>query len=136
MADGSAKPSFLVVDDDSFASMVVESLITSLGCHVAVCSSGEECLGAVTEQKFQNSPFSVVLLDWELGDMTGKEVVEKLRAEFPWVSGMKIIMVSGHAPEDETTAALAALGVYEYWEKPVTAKRLQDLLEEHAVAKR
>ena len=51
-----------------------------------------------------------VLLDWELGDMTGKEVVEKLRAEFPWVSGMKIIMVSGHAPEDETTAALAALG--------------------------
>ena len=40
--------------------MVVESLITSLGCHVKVCSSGEECLGALSEQKYRDSPFGVV----------------------------------------------------------------------------
>jgi len=116
--------------------MVVESLITSLGCHVKVCSSGEECLGALSEQKYRDSPFGVALLDWELGDMTGKQVVERLHADFPWVSEMRIIMVSGHAPEDETTTALAALGVLTYWEKPVTAKRLQDLLEEHVAARK
>jgi CheY-like chemotaxis protein len=75
-----------------------------------------------------------MLLDWELGDMTGLEVVEKLREGYPWLQDLRIIMVSGNTPDEQTMATLGALGVDDYWEKPVSAKQLQDLLRECTAA--
>lgn len=51
-----------------------------------------------------------MLLDWELGDMTGLEVVEKLREGYPWLQDLRIIMVSGNTPDEQTMATLGALG--------------------------
>ena len=51
-----------------------------------------------------------MLLDWELGDMTGLEVVEKLRGGYPWLQDLRIIMVSGHTPDEQTMATLGAFG--------------------------
>mmetsp|Transcript_23819 Transcript_23819/g.60902 ORF Transcript_23819/g.60902 Transcript_23819/m.60902 type:complete len:146 (+) Transcript_23819:45-482(+) len=125
--------SIFVADDDQFAGMVLESLITSLDCSATLFESGEECLFAFKEETFRASPCHILLLDMELGDMTGIEVLNQLNNDDrPWISGLRIIMVSGHAPDDDTIQLLRERGVHDYWEKPVSIEQLRTLRDDHA----
>ena len=75
-----------------------------------------------------------MLLDWELGDTTGLEVARGLRggesgtSAYPWLAGMRIIIVSGDELEEGRQAELRMLGVVDYWTKPVTALQLRGLM--------
>ena len=51
-----------------------------------------------------------VLLDWELDDMTGFDVVKRLRATAPWMDNAQIILLSGHTPDEVTVEALSSVG--------------------------
>ncbi len=59
----------------------------------------------------------VVLLDMQLPDMSGRELLKALQSD-PKTRDLCVIALSGSAMEDEVRAALAA-GARHYWTKPI-----------------
>jgi len=81
-------------------------------------------------------PPDVVLLDMQLPDMHGAEVLARLRAE-PRLAGCTVIGLSANAMPDDVRAALDA-GFDDYWTKPIDLRRflagIDALIERRAAA--
>ena len=122
-ADGVAAPSglkLLAVDDNPVNLLVLDQLLTSLGHKVVKAGGGREALEAMTTE-----PFDLVLLDIQMPEMTGIEVLERLRAgRGP----------NRHAPVVALTADVTsggrerylAMGFDEHASKPI---QIQELIE-------
>jgi DNA-binding response OmpR family regulator len=103
-------PRILVVEDDvRFASFLRDAL-TEFGYAVEVAASGTDALNKVTE----GAP-DLVLLDLNLPDMPGFEVLERLRGRS---STVPVVIVSGNTDPMMAEAAVA-LGAVDYITKPV-----------------
>lgn len=65
----------LVVDDSATSRAIIEKQLKKLGCTVAVAQNGASGLDAMTKQDYD-----LVLLDCQMPDMSGYEVVAHYRA--------------------------------------------------------
>ena len=104
----SSKPRLLVVDDEQ---SIREALVTLLEDQY-LCQSapdGESALG-ILEKNF----FSVVLLDIVLPDISGEEVLSKIRNQYP---GTEVIMVTAVKEIDQAVRCMKS-GAYDYISKP------------------
>lgn len=110
----------LVVDDDpSFAAMLSLHL-EEAGLEVATAATCRSALGLA-----RGGPFGLVFLDHQLPDGTGLDLVPRLRehqGEAP------LVMVTGQA-DPGLAAAARRRGVLEVHPKPLSPRRLDDLLE-------
>jgi DNA-binding NtrC family response regulator len=114
------RPSILLVDDDDAFRMVMAGELERAGYEVARAASGGEALRAVADRQPQ-----VVLLDLNLPDMTGLQVLEKLRAASPT---SEVIMLTGHGSIDTAIQSIRA-GAFDYVSKPCPLDELEVRLE-------
>src|SRR5262249_52906399 len=84
--------------------------LTEIGYIVAVATGGADALNKATE----DAP-DLIMLDLNLPDMPGFEVLERLRAR---ASTVPVVIVSGNTDPMMAEAALA-LGAVDYIAKPV-----------------
>ncbi len=87
----------LIVDDSDVLRRLIEMCLRPAGFEIATASTGEEAVEVASE--FQPD---IVLLDIGLPDMTGWDVLEKLRSSGP-NSDAKVLILSGY--EDVHTEA-------------------------------
>jgi signal transduction histidine kinase/ActR/RegA family two-component response regulator len=66
----------LAVDDNAVNLLVLDQLLTSLGHEVAKASSGHEALAAMAVE-----PFDLVLMDIQMPEMNGVDVLKRVRGE-------------------------------------------------------
>lgn len=64
-----------------------------------------------------SEPFDVILLDMQLPDMTGMDVMRRLRAEALQANARFIAFSANAMPED--VAAARSAGFFDYWTKPI-----------------
>ncbi len=125
------QPSVLLVDDDDAFRRVMAGELERAGFAVTSAASGGEALRAVVDASPQ-----VVLLDLSLPDMTGLQVLERLRAASP---ASEVIMLTGHGSIDTAIEAIRA-GAFDYISKPCPLDelevRLQRALERHSLNRR
>lgn len=111
--------------------MVMSRELARAGFVVAVAASGGEALRVVADSQPQ-----VVLLDLNLPDMTGLQVLERLRVASP---ASEVIMLTGHGSIDTAIQAIRA-GAFDYVAKPCPLDelevRMQRALERHALHRR
>jgi len=90
-APASGRPcNILLVDDDPLVTETAVCMLEDLGHHVTVASSGRqalELLGSV-------SPLDLVITDYAMPGMTGKELAEHIRQTRP---ALPIVLASGYA---------------------------------------
>jgi len=91
--------SVLVVDDDPDILGALQSKLKSAGYAVRCANNGKEAVGAFI-QFFYEAPFDVVLLDVDLPDMNGCEILKLFRQEeelrgIDYGNGVTIIMQTG-----------------------------------------
>ncbi len=124
-------PSLLLVDDDDAFRMVMAGELERAGFEVVRAASGGEALRAVADWQPQ-----VVLLDLNLPDMTGLQVLERLRAASP---SSEVIMLTGHGSIDTAIQSIRA-GAFDYVSKPCPLDelevRLQRALERQSLSRR
>lgn len=84
------KPTVLVVDDDPVMRFIISTLLIGCGFRVSVATNG---LDAVAMHSL--SPYDLVITDIMMPEMTGIEVINTLRVDFP---GLPIIAMSGTFP--------------------------------------
>ena len=101
--------SVLIVDDDESVLTMLNKVIRSAGMDANTVSGGKQALELVRDR-----PFDIILLDVNLRDMDGFQVIQELRGR-----GVKtpIIIVSGRKEDYDTLYGLD-IGADDYITKP------------------
>ena len=112
----SAHAKILIVDDIDDNLYTLERRLNRDGySDIVKASGGNEALGLVESNKFD-----LVLLDLMMPDVSGLEVLKKLKSD-PEHRKIPVIMVTA-ADEVETTAECIAAGAEDYLTKPINSK--------------
>lgn len=112
----------LLVDDSKSSRMIVKRALRQAGFEdhsVEEVNSGTEALAAIAA-----SPPDLVLCDWNMPEMLGIELLEKMKSEG---LSVKLGFVTSEGTEDVRQRAREA-GALFFVSKPVTAEKLQDAL--------
>ncbi len=121
----------LLVDDDPAYRRALANELRRAEYEVILAGSGAEALAALTS----NQP-DVVLLDLQLPDMSGLDVLKAIREQQP---ACDVIMLTGHGTIDTAIEAIRA-GAFDYLSKPCPLDelevRIQRAQERQALRKR
>jgi DNA-binding NtrC family response regulator len=99
----------LVVDDDPDIREILKDRIESMGCQVVMAANGIECLEVIERQSLQ-----MVLLDIELPDMNGLDVLRGLRKKGHDVT---VVMITAYGSIQRAIEAMKE-GAYDFIPKP------------------
>ena len=110
----------LIVDD----SRAMRRLLSHL-CNNISCDTIEACDGrAGLKEAKSNLPFDIALLDWDMPEMNGLELLRELRSDQQFTD-TKIMMVTSHNSMDDITAAVES-GADDFLMKPITEEMFVD----------
>lgn len=113
----------LLVDDSRTMRSIWKRVITSMGDNPTVeASDGQEALDAIA----QHGPFDLMLLDWNMPNMDGFTLLQKVRETD---KSTPIMMVTTEAEKPRIIDAIKA-GANNYVIKPFTPDTLQQKIEE------
>jgi two-component system chemotaxis response regulator CheY len=113
----------MVVDDSRAIRMILSKTLKDFGYEVCEAANGQEALSVFQREK---ESISLVLVDWNMPQMNGLEVVKQLRAD-PQNSSVVLMMVTTETEVDQMVKALEA-GANEYVMKPFTKEIIEDKL--------
>ncbi|MBN8230042.1 PAS domain-containing protein [Corallococcus macrosporus] len=111
--------SILIVDDTPGHLLALEGILAPLGQRLVRATSGREAL-----RRLLDEDFAAVLMDMNLGDMTGVEVLGLLRERERSRRTPVLLMTAGDGDEKEWLAAYAH-GAVDYLRKPLRPEILQ-----------
>ena len=107
--------SVLVIDDELQICESINMILEYEGYAVDSTTSANEGL-----EKFSSKEFSAVLLDIQMPEMNGFEVLKKLKEQKPAVS---VIIISAHGSVENAIKA-TRLGAFDFLEKPIDRDKL------------
>ncbi|MBR4196955.1 MAG: response regulator [Synergistaceae bacterium] len=116
----------LVVDDNDMNRIVLRSLMKENEVTVDEAESGEECL-----RKCAENPYDVILMDYMMPHMDGKQTLHNLKAmpDSPG-SKAKVIVCTANALVG-VRAELLSAGFDDFLSKPVNGKELEEMLAKY-----
>ncbi|NJN18502.1 MAG: response regulator [Oscillochloris sp.] len=117
--------SILVVDDDALNLSVARFIIQSFGHRVDVATSFEAALQALAERSYQ-----VALLDIHMGLSDGRDLALLINEQIPAPQRPYLVAFSGLSAEEQAPSYQAA-GFNAWYEKPITAPKLRQLLADY-----
>ncbi len=116
----------LVVDDDTDACLSVCSMLRSIGMRPDWTTQGKEAVIRAKEAMNQEDAFSAYLVDWQIPDMNGVEIVRRVRN---LIGGdTPIIILTAYDWTDIEKEAKEA-GVTAFCSKPIFLSELRKALE-------
>lgn len=113
----------LVVEDNAIIQKIHQKQLMDLGCQVDCVSGGKQALRQLY--------YDLILLDIGLPDLSGETVIQTIRAKESIQKPLPIIVVSGHAKENEK--AYLELGANQVFSKPIKKEQLESLLETYSL---
>ncbi len=114
----------LVVDDSKTIRMIIRRILIELGYEVREAGNGVEALQVLDAER---ADVKFVLADWNMPEMNGLELVQRIRQD-AGLSSLKVIMVTTETEMSQMVSALQA-GANEYVMKPFTKDILLEKLE-------
>lgn len=114
----------LIVEDNEPNLKLTRHLLEHHGFETLEARDGQSGLAMAVSHRPH-----IVLLDIELPDIDGREVLRLLRAE-PEMSGVPVIAVTAYAMEGDREAFLAA-GFDGYITKPINVRTFADQVRSH-----
>lgn len=112
----------LVVDDSRSMRTIILKQLKELGFEVYEAENGHEAMSRLHEVK----NIRLVLLDWNMPEMDGLEVLSLIRAE-PAYKDVRVMMVTTESEMSRVATALEA-GASEYLMKPFDREALLEKL--------
>lgn len=120
MIDTKADGKILVVDDEPHLLDLIVDVLSEDGYEVDGVATGTAAIHAARQNHY-----SVAVLDYELGDMTGLALAKELRRANEEIN---IILMTAHASLDMAVKAIQA-DVYDYLIKPIDSNQLKRSLD-------
>jgi two-component system, chemotaxis family, chemotaxis protein CheY len=117
-------PKALVVDDSRTIRTILSRALKDIGFEVLEAENGREALEVM---EGQSAAVSLILLDWDMPEMNGLQLLKCLR-QAPDFSSTVVVMVTARTDLDHIGEALDA-GANEYIMKPFTKEILMGKIE-------
>ncbi len=95
----------LVVDDNEASRQILEHALSEYPLHLEVVTSGEEAIQALVQAQWQQVPYQVVLMDWQMPKLDGIETTEKIQQELDLIAPPVIIMITAYHREEVESQA-------------------------------
>jgi two-component system chemotaxis response regulator CheY len=119
--------SILVVDDSEVMVSLIKGLLSHLGYKkVATARHGKAALEKIEESQTKGCPIELLLVDWTMPEMSGIELLERIR-ERPEGRSMTFIMVTAQSTKAEVIDAIHK-GANGYILKPFTGASVSESL--------
>jgi two-component system chemotaxis response regulator CheY len=115
----------LVVDDSRVMRKIIVRSLTRLGFECLEAGDGEEAVGVVETEPGKN-PVDLLVVDWNMPNMNGIELVEYMRSTERF-DQLRIVMATSESEIGRLDEALLA-GADEYLMKPFDEAALADKL--------
>jgi len=113
----------LIVDDNRTMIRIIRGLLNQIGFeNVDAAPDGSEALA-----KMRQKEYGLVISDWNMGFMTGYELLKKVRSDTQ-LAKTPFIMVTAESKSENVIAAKNS-GVDNYIVKPFTAETLKSKIE-------
>ena len=114
----------LVADDFATMRKIVRNILKQIGFdNIVEAEDGQAAL-----QVLKSENIGLVVTDWNMPNMTGLELLEKIRSD-PKTATLPVLMVTAEGLKENVVAAVKA-GVNNYVVKPFTAEVLQEKIEQ------
>lgn len=110
-----SKARILVVDDDENLRWILETQLDDMGYEVSTAADGLQAIEAI-----EKSPPSLVLTDLKMPGLSGMELLDRIRKEYPEVP---VIIVTAFGTIQSAVHAMRA-GAYDYLTKPIDFEEL------------
>ncbi|MCI5050649.1 MAG: response regulator [Rickettsiales bacterium] len=122
------RPRILAVDDDDLNLAIVEEVIEDAGYQPLLASSGKEGLELLRD----TAGIKVILLDWMMPEMTGIEVLGKIRGHSQF-DDIKVIMLTALDTREQVAEAVKS-GANDYIVKPFEPHTLIEKVRRNLLA--
>jgi len=117
----------LLIDDEEMILEVTSAILADLGYRVRVANRGQEALDVFAKEM---SEIDLIILDLIMPDMSGGEVLDRLKALHP---DCKVLLTSGYNLEGDTQEILDR-GCNGFLQKPFTvedlSRTIRDIIDE------
>lgn len=117
---------FAVVEDSRSQAEVLKALLKSEGHQVEIFADGASCLEALNIRSFD-----FFVIDWNLPDMGGDEVLRQVREQFGWE--VPVVFCTARTDEEDASDILR-MGADDYIPKPV--RYMEFMARVHALLRR
>jgi two-component system, sensor histidine kinase and response regulator len=118
----------LVVDDNAMNRKLLRDVLTHWQTLPVLVENGTAALAAMDQACAQKTPFSLVLLDFQMPDMDGFAVADAIQRR-PELAGATIMMLSSVDHQGDS-ARCKELGIAGYLTKPIRQTVLLDAIHE------
>ncbi|MCR4926745.1 MAG: response regulator [Lachnospiraceae bacterium] len=108
----------LVVDDDLIEAEHARMVLEESGIKADACTNGPEALRRIEEQHRKETPYNIVLMDWNMPGMSGAETSAEIIRSYN--KECIVVAMTAYSWEDISVEAEDA-GVYNYISKPLFA---------------
>lgn len=113
----------IVVDDFPEVTRVIRNILKNIGFkNIREADGGKAVLRALKKEKYD-----LILCDWNMPDMTGVEVLKKVRSDDE-LKEIPFIMVTAETEKEKILEAIKA-GVSNYIVKPFTAQAISEAIK-------
>ena len=119
----------LVVDDNIIEAEHAQMILEDVGIRTDICTSGKEALDKIEVQHAKKEPYNIVLLDWDMPGMQGKDVASEFMKRY---ADETIIAAMSAYNWDEIRDEALQAGVENYMEKPLYSMNIIENLEQIA----
>ena len=110
-----------VLDDDPLQLEMLAHVLREMGHTSALFSSGAACL-----QALRSTPFDLLVVDWELPDTSGPEIIRWARQHLP--ASLPILFITYRSEEADIVAGLGC-GADDFMIKPLRVNELKVRLQ-------
>ena len=116
----------LVVDNDPIEAEYAKTVLDEVGIRADACTSGQEGLHKLEVQHAKQTPYNIVLMDWNMPGMDGSEVSAEVLKLYR--KECVVVALTAYNWEDIKEEAIN-VGVYNYLQKPLFISNIIEKLE-------
>ncbi len=116
----------LIVDDNETNRIMLNEQVTSWGMAGSLAPEGFRALEMLKEARYRGKPFDLAILDFMMPEMTGLELIEKIKAD-SILEKVKLIMLTS-VGEHNIIKKARDLGTQACLTKPLSQSKLYDAL--------